>query len=221
MATDMDNLNRFVAQKNLERLQHYDITLPDPASDSNAIIGDKCKLAYSILKKWSDKNPDSIKKAIEAQVFGQKNPIDWNIAFLPFMESMAVYLRDYGKILAACEKYAQCQDPEVDTTPEDLEDAISTYISAADEINNVAKLWGMKFMQICDLPRQGFEEQPKWSGPYCGAFYTTDAQRSTPFIGLAFKGTSPFNLREILVDKNYQLVQGGLPTRSVGLGRCL
>ncbi|KAI3583053.1 lipase [Fusarium oxysporum f. sp. albedinis] len=214
MATDMDNLNRFVAQKNLERLQHYDITLPDPASDSNAIIGDKCKLAYSILKKWSDKNPDSIKKAIEAQVFGQKNPIDWNIAFLPFMESMAVYLRDYGKILAACEKYAQCQDPEVDTTPEDLEDAISTYISAADEINNVAKLWGMKFMQICDLPRQGFEEQPKWSGPYCGAFYTTDAQRSTPFIGLAFKGTSPFNLREILVDKNYQLVQGGLPTRS-------
>ncbi|KNA99999.1 hypothetical protein FOXG_03695 [Fusarium oxysporum f. sp. lycopersici 4287] len=153
MATDMDNLNRFVAQKNLERLQHYDITLTDPASDSNAIIGDKWKLAYSILKKWSDKNPDSIKKAIEAQVFGQKNPIDWNIAFLPFMESMAVYLRDYGKILAACEKYAQCQDPEVDTTPEDLEDAISTYISAADEINNVAKLWGMKFMQICDLPR--------------------------------------------------------------------
>lgn len=217
----MDNLNRFVAQKNLERLQHYDITLTDPASDSNAIIGDKCKLAYSIPKKWSDKNPDSIKKAIEAQVFGQKNPIDWNIAFLPFMESMAVYLRDYGKILAACEKYAQCQDPEVDTTPEDLEDAISTYISAADEINNVAKLWGMKFMQICDLPRQGFEEQPKWSGPYCGAFYTTEAQRSTPFIGLAFKGTSPFKLREILVDKNYQLVQGGLPTRSVGLGRCL
>ncbi|EWZ39061.1 hypothetical protein FOCG_08866 [Fusarium oxysporum f. sp. radicis-lycopersici 26381] len=153
MATDMNNLNRFVAQKNLERLQHYDIALTDPASDSNAIIGDKCKLAYSIPKKWSDKNPDSIKKAIEAQVFGQKNPIDWNIAFLPFMESMAVYLRDYGKILAACEKYAQCQDPEVDTTPEDLEDAISTYISAADEINNVAKLWGMKFMQICDLPR--------------------------------------------------------------------
>ncbi|KAL7758211.1 hypothetical protein ACKLNR_012738 [Fusarium oxysporum f. sp. zingiberi] len=41
MATDMDNLNRFVAQKNLERLQHYDIALTDPASDSNAIIGDK------------------------------------------------------------------------------------------------------------------------------------------------------------------------------------
>ncbi|KAI7761165.1 hypothetical protein LZL87_001980 [Fusarium oxysporum] len=161
MTTDMGNLNRFVAQKNLERLQYYDIALTDPASDSNAIIGDKCKLAYSILKNWSDKNPDSIKKAIEA-----------------------------------------------------------TYISAADEINNVAKLWGMQFMQICDLPRQGYEEQPKWSGPYCGAFYTTEVQKSTPFIGLAFKGTSPFNLREILVDKNYQLVQAGdfLQGQSVSAG---
>ncbi|KAF4951517.1 hypothetical protein FGADI_7401 [Fusarium gaditjirri] len=53
----------------------------------------------------------------------------------------------------------------------------------------------------------GSEEQPEWPGTYCGAFYTTEAQKSIPFIGLALKGTSPFNLREML---DYQLVQAGV-----------
>lgn len=54
----------------------------------------QCKIALGLLKKWSADNADSITQAKDAQVFGGHDDISWPTAFLPFMESTAMYLRD-------------------------------------------------------------------------------------------------------------------------------
>lgn len=47
---------------------------------------------------------------MQAQVFGAKNCIQWTNAFLPFMESAAVYLRDWGFLLLAWREIRQYKE---------------------------------------------------------------------------------------------------------------
>ncbi|KAF5026915.1 hypothetical protein F66182_945 [Fusarium sp. NRRL 66182] len=90
-----------------------------------------------------------------------------------------------------------------------LKSAIDLYLDAASEINQVAEDWNMEFIQICDLPDQGPDKQPSWSGPYCGVFVTKEAQKDRPFMGLVFKGTKVNRTGEIQTDINYQLKDAG------------
>jgi hypothetical protein len=64
----------------------------------------------------------------------------------------------------------------------------------------------LEFVCLCDLVTERTDKQPLWDGPFCGAFFTTSANK-TPFVGLAFKGTNPFQFREVAVDYTYQLQQ--------------
>lgn len=86
--------------------------------------------------------------------------------------------------------------------------AIDLYLAAHKDIDELADAWGMKFLPI-DLLSNSPVEHPELDGPYCGIFYTTHTQEENPFIGVAFKGTSPINRKKLAVDFNYQLVAAG------------
>lgn len=204
---DREQLRRVIALRNLERLSSK-----EPPAKPKPELGApqySCKVVLSLLKSWSAANDESIEKSKAKEVFNAKNPLDFDIAFLPFMESMAVYLRDYGLVHEAWTKHRQYQQGGSQDQAL-LEDALATYFPAQDQIDELAKIWGMEFHQICDLPDHSPAGEPHWDGPYCGAFVTTEAQADKPFMGLAFKGTSPFNYKEIDVDVQYQMVPGPL-----------
>lgn len=118
------------------------------------------------------------------------------------MESIGLYLRDVELHSEALRLYRDANgDAERDQ-------AIDLYLAAHKDIDELADVWGMKFLPI-DLLSQSSAGHPQWDGPYCGIFYTTHAQPENPFIGIAFKGTSPINRKEWAVDFNYQLVTAG------------
>ncbi|KAK0642882.1 heterokaryon incompatibility protein-domain-containing protein [Cercophora newfieldiana] len=79
----------------------------EPDDTSPDIPSPQCKIGLALLKKWSANNMDSINKAKEkdAQVFGGHADISWPTAFLPFTESTAMYLRDWGFLLEAWKRY--------------------------------------------------------------------------------------------------------------------
>ena len=166
-----------------------------------------CKVALSILQKWSKDNESSMQTAIKQQGFGEKYPIKWNNAFLAFMESMSVYLRDYNKVADAWKLYREFK-VEGSNDTEKLETAISLYQDANYDIDVLAQGWGMDFTILCDLVDQSPDKQPDWDGPFCGAFFTTTAQETAPFISIAFKGTKPTRKPEVQVDYNYDQVTG-------------
>jgi hypothetical protein len=160
-------------------------------------------LTFRLFKRWSEDNMDTINAAKQRQVFGGKGDIDWQTTFLPFMESMGMYLRDVQSHTDAWAMYRLYKDGGPKTLSGE---AIKEYLKAHTEIDNLARVWGMRFLPICDLadlsPSTG---RPKYDGPYCGMFFSTDKNADKPFIGLAFKGTSPVNIKEWAVDFNYQL----------------
>jgi hypothetical protein len=100
---DIPTLKLTFAQSNLARLAQYEPPIP-PEQDTPS-ESQKCSIALKILEKWSDDNKSAIQHAIEKAVFGGKSDIDWKTAFLPFMESMGVYLRDWGFMLTAWKAY--------------------------------------------------------------------------------------------------------------------
>lgn len=161
-------------------------------------------LVLWLLKKWSHNNMENINAAQSAQVFGGKRDINWQTTFLPFMESIGVYLRDVQAHTDAWRKY---RDFKQNGGPPSLkEEALRSYREAHDEIDQLAQVWGMRFFPVCDLIHRTPDGQPSWDGPYCGIFHTTEEQEYKPFFGLAFKGTNPFNSKERAVDLNYQLI---------------
>lgn len=159
-------------------------------------------LALRLLTKWSYDNMDNIKAAQGVQVFGGKGDINWQTAFLPFMESMGMYLRDVQAHTTAWGMYRTFKKGG----PLALaQEAIGLYLDAHKEIDKLAQLWGMRFLPLCDLCDVSPDNQARWDGPYCGMFFTTEKQQDKPFIGIAFKGTSPVNIKDWAVDFNYQL----------------
>ncbi|QRV78814.1 Lipase (class 3) [Ceratobasidium sp. AG-Ba] len=147
---------------------------------------------FHILVRWSKENKDTILKAAKNRVYGGQNgsPINWQYAFLAFMESATV---DWDKVVEATEAYHKGNFPE----------AFAKLDESVANINKVAGFWGMKFQLLCDLADQHSKGHSILDGPYCGAFYSQDPE--APFIGVAFKGTNPDNYFEDAVDMDYQL----------------
>lgn len=159
-------------------------------------------LTLKLFTRWSEDNIETIDAAKRRQVFGGKGDIDWETTFLPFMESMGMYLRDVGAHREAWSLFRRFQDGG----PEKLKQkALHKYRASHDEIDKLAQVWGMRFSPICDMCDVSPDGSPRYDGPYCGMFYTTEQNSDKPFIGIAFKGTSPVNLKEWAVDFNYQL----------------
>ena len=201
-SSELNKLKRELARKNLERLAQFE---PPKAPVDGPGSGDNhCNIALDVLLDWSKRNSKSITKSISQQAFLNKRDLDYAVAFLPFMESTAVYLRDLGKHQKAWKLFHDAVNNHEDGS--DLkEHAIDTYLSAFEKIEELANSWNMDFIPICDLIHKSPKGSSHLDGPYCGVFVTTKAQENAPFIGLAFKGTNPSNLREDLVDYNYQL----------------
>lgn len=74
---------------------------------------------------------------IKQQGFGGKYPIKWTNAFLAFMESMGVYLRDYNKVADAWKLHREFKAGGSNDT-EKLETAISLYQEANYDIDVLA-----------------------------------------------------------------------------------
>ncbi|KAG8169445.1 hypothetical protein KVR01_000190 [Diaporthe batatas] len=159
-------------------------------------------LTLKLFTRWSEDNIDAIDAAKQRQVFGGKSDINWETTFLPFMESIGMYLRDVQAHKDAWVKYRTFKDGGRKGL---ASEAIDLYVAAHSEIDKLAQVWGMRFPPICDLCDLSPNGQPRFDGPYCGMFFTTEHQSDKPFIGVAFKGTSPINLKEWAVDFNYQL----------------
>lgn len=197
-------VKREIAERNLHHLSKFYSPKKPVARDRS--LAKQCQIILEDLRGWGRDNKASIDRAIEAQTFGGKQPIDWTIAFLPFMESMAVYLRDYGTLFDAVDAYSRWQSSG-QKDPSLYHHAITTYLGAQAQIDSLADDWGMDFVQICDLPYAQAEGHPFIDGPYCGAFVSRSPQK--PFIGLVFKGTKPTNPAEVNVDAQYQLRAAG------------
>lgn len=160
-------------------------------------------LASRLLTEWSHDNMENIDVAQRVQVFGGKGDINWQTSFLPFMESIGMYLRDVQAHTDAWAMYRAFKDGG----PKGLADeAIELYLDAHKEIDMLAQVWGMRFVPLCDLCDVAPNRQARWDGPYCGMFLTTKKQQDRPFLGIAFKGTSPVNIQDWAVDFNYQLI---------------
>lgn len=199
---EISELQRRLAHENLERLSGFIPPTKPPPSKSPFDDDSSGSLGLKILQKWSSDNKTTLQKAIQAQAYGGKSPIEWTNAFLPFMESMAVYLRDYNKVVEAWKLFREFKAEGSDDT-EKLKNAISVYQEANYNIDVLAQGWDMDFVILCDLVDQYPKDHPHWDGPFCGAFFTTAKQETAPFIGLAFKGTKPTRTSEVLVDYNY------------------
>ncbi|KAG2006845.1 hypothetical protein CC2G_014588 [Coprinopsis cinerea AmutBmut pab1-1] len=136
------------------------------------------------IVQWSEESKAQIAQGQADRVYGGPigSPLNLNNAFMAFMESATVYLRDTSKVLDAVQKY---QAGHVEEALRLLED--STRI-----IDEIAEMWGMEFVQICDLPERHPDGHSFLVGPYCGAFFPKDFSGHNPFIGIAYKGTSNF-----------------------------
>ncbi|KAJ9652793.1 hypothetical protein H2198_007975 [Neophaeococcomyces mojaviensis] len=211
----IEELREEFALKNLERLSQFPPQQPPPEE-----LSKPCSPGLKLLQKWSNDNKDVIQAAIKATVLGKdKSQISWDIAFLPFMESTAVYLRDWGLFAQALETYRKHRSHGSLSEPQ-IREVVSLYNNSTLQIQTLAELWGLDFMVICDLVDLTPEGHLTWDGPYLGGFFTTAAQGDNQFIGLAFKGTNPFNWKEVQVDYNYQLqhAEGYLENQQVSLG---
>lgn len=202
---DIAELKRHFARKNLERLSSLEP--PTPPDDDSRPIDPPCKIALEILQEWSKENASVLQKAIEQRAFGGKYPIQWTNAFLPFMESMGVYLRDYYKVVEAWKLYRDFTFGGSNDVGK-LEAAISIYQDANYDIDVLAQGWEMDFVIVCDLVKKAPNENQDWDGPFCGVFFTTKVQDTAPFLGLAFKGTKPTRKPERRVDFNYDQLTG-------------
>ncbi|KAF2836459.1 lipase [Patellaria atrata CBS 101060] len=199
---DISELKQQFAKENLERLSHYEP--PSKPTPPESDLDFDCGIALAILEKWSTDNKESMQNAMEARVYHEKQDIDWKVAFLPFMESMGVYLRDWGKYQKSWITYREFKNGNgTDIAKFDL--ALSLYEEAFTDIDKLADKWDMDFVVLSDLIDKHPDGHVDWDGPFCGAFITRSAQKERPFMGLAFKGTNPLNLLEVKVDESYDL----------------
>ncbi|KAF5646552.1 lipase class 3 [Fusarium sp. NRRL 25303] len=116
--------------------------------------------------------------------------------------------RDWDKLHDAVQLY---KSVKAGTSPNgDLHQVHDLYEQSVEGIKEVAAVWGMDFMQICDLTKahQGHSDKdPKWNGPFCGAFFPKDHDQGAPYVGITFKGTDPKNIKDINVDSSFDPIQ--------------
>ncbi|KZW03795.1 alpha/beta-hydrolase [Exidia glandulosa HHB12029] len=177
-APNNDDLEREIQLGELQRLTDLNVQpgtfLPVPNMPTPAR-----KTYFELLKAWTTANIAVIQEAVEQRGFGGPfgSRIDWKCAFLAFLQSTAIYLRDEKLVSEAVEAYQR----------NDREGALRLYASATDMIQEIAKLWGLNFVVVCNLVEKHPDGHAHLVGPYCGAFYKST---SKPFISFTFKGTT-------------------------------
>ncbi|KAJ7891590.1 hypothetical protein B0H14DRAFT_3854974 [Mycena olivaceomarginata] len=172
--TSQGDIKSAIRRQELEQLKELDLVL-DPDEQFGLP-----RTGFDDLKRWTIASIAQIQAGVNQKAFGGPfgQPIDWNCAFLTFMESAAVYLRDTSMVLEAVKKYKIGK----------LDEAFGLLTRATKEIDELAEMWNMHFVVVCDLVKQHPDGHSWIVGPYCGAFYAKDY--SNPFVGFAFKGTS-------------------------------
>ncbi|KAG5788021.1 hypothetical protein H9Q69_012912 [Fusarium xylarioides] len=160
----LDDARRQVRIRHLEQLAHANITLTPPEEVDDTLILPSCKIFRKELKTWSQDHNKSIKEAIQKNVLSGKENIDWNCCFLAFMESITVYLRDWDKLHDAVQLYKSIK---AGTSPNgDLHQVHDLYEQSVEGIKEVAAVWGMDFMQICDfVPKLHVEDNTEAAEP--------------------------------------------------------
>ncbi|EJT97340.1 alpha/beta-hydrolase [Dacryopinax primogenitus] len=146
-----------------------------------------------------------IHSAVELSTTAETSPeeIHWPITRLALMQSTAMYLRNLDRVKLA-----------IAASDEGASEALK---ESQKGIGELARSWGLEFMVLCDLVDDHPLSHWYWDGPFCGAFYPSfpTFSSSTPFILLAFKGTTPTNVGEWLVDLDFA---AAVPAASAGEG---
>ncbi|KAF9016718.1 alpha/beta-hydrolase [Hymenopellis radicata] len=161
-----------IRQRHLEELAELDLVdLP---------LVRKPRSGYNDLVQWTKDSQAQIQAGIVNRVFGGEtgSPIDFNNAFMAFMESAAMYLRDTSLVIQAVETWRRGNKSG----------ALELLERSTAQIDELADMWGMRFIVICDLIEKHPDGHHIIVGPYCGAFVPKDFT-ANPFIGVAFKGT--------------------------------
>ncbi|KAI0092132.1 Alpha/Beta hydrolase protein [Irpex rosettiformis] len=154
---------------------------------------------YQYMEKWSLKAKDHIHAAIDARATSDKD-LSWDVGLYAFMESAAVYLRDWPTLFLASQAARQGQSKE----------ALELLSNSDAEIRKIASMWhpDLHYVTICDLVEEHPDSDPTLDGPFCGAFFSSNPK--TPFVGIVFKGTHVESWEEMLVDLRY------IPVESTG-----
>ncbi|EJT97338.1 alpha/beta-hydrolase [Dacryopinax primogenitus] len=108
---------------------------------------------------------------------------------MALMQSSAMYLRNFDNVKQAAAGSNEGAKDGLQESQQGIED--------------IAGTWGMVFMVLCDLVDDHPLSHWYMEGPFCGAFYPSASSSSAPFILLAFKGTTPSNVKEWLVDLDF------------------
>ncbi|GAA6042487.1 hypothetical protein JCM8097_003052 [Rhodosporidiobolus ruineniae] len=113
---------------------------------------------------------------------------------LLLMSSLVYERRDRDVRLAAdlAFKAQQNYDPESDEFRRAMELARDTLAQSEEPIKKQAAQWGLEF--------DGISELTTVAGPFASIFYTPFKSDEKPFVCLVFKGTTPSNFAEFLVD---------------------
>jgi len=165
-----------VGERHLDQLSQFEL-VANPL-ENLPIFAD-----FNDLIQWTKDSQKQITAGIKNRVYGGKigTPIDFNNAFMAFMESAAMYLRDSNKVIEASIAYRS------DAT---RADAYRLLEESTSQIDQLAAMWGMSFVQICDFVELHPDGHRFLVGPFCGAFIPKDITGNSPFIGVAFKGTN-------------------------------
>ncbi|KAG5985822.1 hypothetical protein E4U52_000903, partial [Claviceps spartinae] len=179
ISPELKIIKSVLRQRHLEQLKAHPRLVATPVR-----AGPPLYAAKDDIVQWSEESKAQISQGKANRVYGGPigSPLDLNNAFLAFMESATVYLRDTSKVLDAVHKYHAG----------DVKEALRLLEDSTKAIDEIAALWGMEFVQICDLPERHPDGHSFMVGPYCGAFFPKDFSGHNPFIGIAYKGTSNF-----------------------------
>ncbi|KAI9356069.1 Alpha/Beta hydrolase protein [Pilaira anomala] len=125
----------------------------------------------------------------------RRRTFDLSIAQTFVLLSSLIYERDSAKVNEAYKLYSEARkDPQV--TPADLTKVEAKmkelFWESEVRIRQISESWGLHFAGVSELKSLG--------GPFCGIFWSETA----PFIVVAFKGTTPTNYEEFLVDATFQ-----------------
>ncbi|KAI8066287.1 Alpha/Beta hydrolase protein [Gilbertella persicaria] len=131
----------------------------------------------------------------------RRRTFDLSIAQSFVLLSSLIYERDTIKVKEAYDLYMSSRDDQ-NKRASDITKANSEYIiesrmkellwESEARIRQIAETWGLHFAGVSELKSLG--------GPFCGIFWS----ETMPFIIVAFKGTTPTNYEEFLVDATFQ-----------------
>jgi len=179
MTTPIDLIKRDIGERHLQQLRDLDLI----KDTFEAIPAD---YDYNELAQWTKDSETQISKGKANSVYGGQigSPIDFNNAFVAFMESATMYLRDTFSVVRAG-KISRSRSKS------DMELGLNLLERSTTQIDKIAAMWGMDFIQICDFVTRHPDGHSWIVGPFCGAFIPKDFSTSnTPYIGIAFKGTN-------------------------------